>query len=143
MKSFEYFKQAQAVLRNVALDIDDLGDYDGTTQRWVEAAAKLKNPRTQQNYSPKELDSIVAARMYFKEFRKLSGFEEKIEETDSSHNGGKNLVLNRKRIEQEKKLAALGFSEVKISKILHIHQTVISRHGFSKWKKSGELKDEI
>lgn len=46
MKSLDYFRQAESVLLTIGLDLDDLGEYDDRTQRWLEAATNLKNPRT-------------------------------------------------------------------------------------------------
>ena len=42
MKSLDYFRQAESVLLTIGLDLDDLGEYDDRTQRWLEAATNLK-----------------------------------------------------------------------------------------------------
>lgn len=79
---------------------------------------------------------IVVARMYFKQFRKLSAF----------YNEGitreRNRGLDEKHLEQERKLAALGFSMREIEKIMHIDRGTIRRHGYSEWQKVGKIRDE-
>lgn len=137
MKSLEYFRQAKAVLQTAGLDLDDLGDYDERTQRWLQAAIDLINPRTNKFYSSSEMEVIVAARMYFKQFRKMSGFYEGVQAY------GKEQLLDEKRLKQEKKLAALGYSMREIEKIMHVSRETIRGHGYSSWGKAGELKDEI
>ncbi|MEY8514897.1 hypothetical protein [Lactococcus taiwanensis] len=136
MKSLDYFRQAEALLLKAGLNLDDLGDYDERTQRWLDTATHLKNPRTNSFYSQDEIEIIIAARMYFKQFRKLSGFYNGF----SGHQ--RNKKLEKKRLEQEQKLAALGFSMHEIGKILHIGKETVRRHGYSQWKKEGELIDE-
>lgn len=136
MKSLDYFHQAESVLLGIGLDLDDLGEYDDRTQRWLEAATNLKNPRTKAFYTSNEIEMIVVARMYFKQFRKLSAF----------YNEGitreRNRGLDEKHLEQERKLAALGFSMREIEKIMHIDRGTIRRHGYSEWQKVGKIRDE-
>jgi hypothetical protein len=136
MKSLDYFHQAESVLLGIGLDLDDLGEYDDRTQRWLEAATNLKNPRTKTFYTSNEIEMIVVARMYFKQFRKLSAF----------YNEGitreRNRGLDEKHLEQERKLAALGFSMREIEKIMHIDRGTIRRHGYSEWQKVGKIRDE-
>lgn len=136
MKSLDYFYQAGSLLLSVGLDLDDLGEYDDRTQRWLEAATNLKNPRTKTFYTSNEVDRIVAARMYFKQFRKLSGFYD--EGTTRERNRG----LDEKHLEQERKLAALGFSMREIEKIMHIDRGTIRKHGYLQWQKAGKIRDE-
>lgn len=136
MKSLDYFHHAESVLLGIGLDLDDLGEYDDRTQRWLEAATNLKNPRTKTFYTSNEIEMIVVARMYFKQFRKLSAF----------YNEGitreRNRGLDEKHLEQERKLAALGFSMREIEKIMHIDRGTIRRHGYSEWQKVGKIRDE-
>lgn len=136
MKSLDYFHQAESVLLGIGLDLDDLGEYDDRTKRWLEAATNLKNPRTKTFYTSNEIEMIVVARMYFKQFRKLSAF----------YNEGitreRNRGLDEKHLEQERKLAALGFSMREIEKIMHVDRGTIRRHGYSEWHKVGKIRDE-
>ncbi len=136
MKSLDYFRQAESVLLTLGLDLDDLGEYDARTQRWLEAATNLKNPRTKTFYAPNEIEIIVAARMYFKQFRKLSGFY------NEGNTRERNRGLELKHLEQERKLAALGFSMREIEKVMHIDRGTIRRHGYSQWEKAGKVMDE-
>lgn len=133
--SLGYYYQARRILTSKGLTIEDLGDYDSRLRQFIQPVASLINPRTNQPFSVSEVETLKVARMHYLEFKKRSG--------DHNDFFERKKVNHEKRIEIERKLAAMGYTIKDISKKVHVSERQIRRDGYQDWLKHGNLKDGI
>jgi len=130
--SFNYFEMATKTLAKSKLSLDDLGEYSGRLSEFTLPVTELINPKTGRHYKEKERLSIRLARQYFREGRIRGGWDE-AELERKKH-------LNNKQVEQEKKLAALGYNALEIAEKLGISKSKVYKDGFREWDKHGATK---